>query len=171
MLFSRIFNKEKPRVYVGALLVASKEDLGCSDGWGLFKSENLEEGLRKSLNSAIDLPSVESNKTPKETDLVLDLVVVNHQGGEFNGFHSLEFFIPIFWRPKVEVSARLYNLATGKTVYSAVSLKKTPWGQFFSRAFSVNAVFRFKPLFGAKDMEILLCLAAIDVLEKLTKKL
>lgn len=170
-MFSKIFKKEKPRVYLGALLVASGEELKKSDGWGLFKSEDLEEGLRQSLYSAVNLPLVSNNKTPKPTDLALDLVVVNHQGGEFEGFYSSYFFIPIFWRPKVEIKARLYNIETGKTVTSATSLKKVPWKDFFGRAFSLNGIFRVKPLFGVKDMELLLCLAAIEVLEKLIRKL
>ena len=170
-MITNFFKREKPRVYLGALLVTSRDEWLNSDAWGLFKSVDLEGGLRISLKSTVNLPPVDNRADPKESDLGLELVVVDHRGGEFDGFQAAELFIPIFWRPKVELNARLYNLATGKTVYSARSKKKTPWGQFLSRVFSLNGFFRFKPLFDIKDMEVLLCLAAIEVLGKLTKRL
>lgn len=170
-MFPKIFKREKPRVYLGAMLVASSEEWKSLDGWDLFKSVSLEDGLRKSLHSAVNLPPIDSREERKESDLGLELVIVNYQGGEFSAFQTTELFIPIFWRPKVELKARLYNLATGKTVHSASSKKKTPWRQFFSRVFSFNGIFRFKPLFDVKDMEVLLCLAAIETLAKLTKRL
>ncbi|NJA05171.1 hypothetical protein HC024_05415 [Methylococcaceae bacterium WWC4] len=170
-LFPRIFKGEKPRVYLGAMLVASSEEWESLDGWGIFQSMNLGDGLRKYLYSAVNLPPIDSREDLRESDLGLELVVVNYRGGEFGAFQTTELFIPIFWRPKVELKARLYNLATGKTVHIASSKKNTPWGQFVSRIFSFNRMFRFKPLFDEEDMEVLLCLAAIETLAKLTKKL
>jgi hypothetical protein len=170
-LFSKLFKKEKPRVYLGALMVAPADKWHEDDGWGFFKSENLEEGLRKSLRESINLPSIGTSKKTRESDLGLEIAIIKHQGGDFQGINAGELFIPILYRPKVEIRARLYNIATGKTVNSSSVIKKTPWGEYFQKVFSLNGFFRFRPLFNSKDMEILLCKAGIDVLRKLSKKL
>lgn len=152
-------------------MVAPRGETFNSDGWGLFKSEDLEEGLRKSLRELINLPTIDKLQSPEKRDLVFEMVVVNYRGGEFDGLNGGDIFIPIFWRPMVEVKARLYNFISEKTVHIAHAKVKVPWKTYLSRAVSLNGIFRFKPLFGSDDMEVMLCKATIDVLEKLTKKL
>ncbi|MCO1337094.1 hypothetical protein MO867_22480, partial [Microbulbifer sp. OS29] len=99
--------------------------------------------MRESLRSTIDLPLADGRTEPRKNDLALELAVIKHQGGEFDGFNSRNIFIPIFWRPTVEVKARLYVLCSGKTVHSAASKRKVSWGKFLSRVFCLNgAVFR-----------------------------
>jgi len=171
-MFSKLFSKEKPNVYLGSLVVAPSDSWTSeSEGWGLFETTDLEAGLRESIEKVIELPRRRDIDSHKETDLALEMVVVEHQGGEFDSLSTSEIFLPIFWRPKVKIKARLYEIKSGKTFAVASSKKSITWGDFFNRSFSLRGLFRFSPLFGNKDMEALLCLAAIDVLQSLKKKL
>lgn len=171
-MFYKIFRKEKPNVYLGSLVVAPSDSwFSESDGWGIFKSIDLEGGLRESIENMIELPRSKDIASHKDSDLALELAVVEHKGGEFYAFSSSGILLPIFWRPKVNVKARLYNIKSGKTFAVASSKKTISWGKFFNLAFSLRGLFRLTPLFNNKDMELLLCLASIDVLQILKKKI
>ena len=171
-MLGKIFKKDKPMVYLGELGVAPTNVLNEQDGWGLLESEDLVAGLKNSLKELIDLPPVQEIQTPEDNDLVLDMMVVKHQGGSFfTASLGYAYSVPLFWRPKVTLKARLYRRKTGKTLHVFTSTKKVAWKQYFSRVFTVSGLFSLKPLFGVRDMEGLLCQAGIDVLQKALKKL
>jgi hypothetical protein len=77
--------------------------------------------------------------------------------------------IPIFWRPKVAVASRLFNIESGKTIETAKYCAKMPWRQYLSGVFSLRGFIRYKPIFGIEDIEQLLYLACHQVLSTLIR--
>ena len=169
-MFSKLFKKDKPRVYLDKMVVAPRDDFYKIDDWGLFKSEDLEEGIRDKLDGIFSLPHISTRADAKKTDLALELMVLKVQGGEFESadFGSLGGFL-IFWRPKIEVAARLYNIASGKTHSSFKAKEKMPWGTYFTGVFSLRGVFRYKPIFGVNDLEPILYKACEKLLINMVK--
>ena len=83
------------------------------------------------------------------------------------------FEIPIFWlmfwRPKVTVTCHLYYLRSKRAYQTYSVTKKMSWREFLGRQFTLNALFRFRPVFGAEDLNHLLYLGCHALLSKLTK--
>jgi hypothetical protein len=169
-MFFNLFKTKKPRVYLGALLVTAPDDWTDSVGLGLFEAGYSESDLKASLNLAINLPSIDSRDEERRNDLALEMVVVKHQSGDLYSIDAGDVWLPLFQRPQVEIKARLYNIRTSKTVCSAKSKKKVSWKHFCWRMLSLRRYF-FGSTFQYKDIERLLCLAAMDVLQKLKKQL
>lgn len=169
MLF-KIF-KRKKRVFLGQLMVVPRESWKVDfDSWGLFKSYNLEEALSEKLKKFINLPPAGGVKNHDKNDLALDLAVVDYQGGEFGSVLVVEYPVAIFWRPKICIKGRLYNISSGKTLCTASKTVRCSWSLYITRVLSLNGLFRYKPLFNKEDMEALLCKAAYEVLTKLNRK-
>jgi len=164
-VLSKLFKKEKPRVYLDKLIVVPRSELRKIDEWGLFENEDLEEGLRNRLNDLFCLPHISSREEVRKNDLGLEVALVELQGGEFDAVSigGIGGF-PIFWRPKVKIVSRLYNIDTGKTVTTFRTTEKMSWGKYVSKIFTINGFFRYKALFGVKDVEPLLFVACEKLL-------
>ncbi|WP_428241162.1 hypothetical protein [Gynuella sp.] len=169
-MIRNIFKKEKARVYLDKLMVIPKQDYMKSDEWGFIGKEDLEGGIREKLTELFSLPHISSRTDAKKTDLGLEVAVVNFQGGEFDGI-SLGSLgaVPIFWRPKVSVVSRLFNIESGKTIKTAKYCAKMPWNQYLRGVFSLRGFIRYKPIFGIEDIEQLLYFACHQVLSKLIR--
>ncbi len=167
-MFSKLYRREKKKVYLGRLVVAPRGKFETWDSWGLFKSEDLEGEIRSKLEGLFSLPTIDERSEPKKSDLALEVVVLKLQGGEFEfaDLGSLGGF-PVFWRPKIEVAARLYNIESGKTHASSKAKEKMPWSQYLSGVLSFRGLFRYKPIFGVSEIEPLLYRACEKILVKL----
>lgn len=173
-IFQRIFGRrEKPRVFLGTLVVVPRSDIKRHiDQRGWSRREDLEIPLQTNLRETFSLPVASEVSDPLPTDLGLDVYIPSFQSGDAAGF-SLDLGVPIFWiflwRPKVTVTCRLYYLQSQETkdVYSVT--QKMPWREYASRLFTWRAIFRFRPIFSAEDLNRLLDLACHSLLNKLAK--
>lgn len=145
-MFFNPFNKESSRVFLGSLIVAKRSELKKSDEWGLTKSFDLQAELKARLDEVITLQHVSDVEDLASTDLVLDITVVSAQSGEFDaavlqGMGTL----PIWWRPKVEVRAKLYYAISGKTKAEVCMKEKMPWKEYLAGVLTINGLlFRYK---------------------------
>lgn len=137
----------------------------------MFKNEDLDFSLRQNLNEIFVLPSVAEIECPKNNDLVLDVAVTRFQSGDAWNFLLGSYEIPLFWRPQITVSARLYYLKSQKTKSTYTITEKIKWRDYFDRLLTLRALFRFRPLFDAKDMEHLLWKASHSLLLKIQNTL
>lgn len=171
-MLSKIFRADKPRVYLDKIVVVSRDEFDRVDEWGLFKSESLEEGVRQRLEEVFSLPHIFSCSEPKSSDLALEVVVLNVQGGVFDGVSFGEFGgLPLLWRPKVEIVARLYYANSGKTHSSYKAKEKMSWRKYFSGVFSLRGLLRYKPIFGINDIEPILYKACEKLLFSMAKSI
>lgn len=158
-------------MYLGALVVVPRDQIKAMDQWGCFDYQDLEGGLRKSLADIFCLTPVCEREDARSDDLALEVVVAHFQGAEFWSIDTGSFRIPYFWRPKVHLKARLYFIDTMKTKASCEVLLKLSLSQYFSRLLSWNGLFRFRPLFGEQDMNLLLSEACLKLLRKMAKSM
>ena len=169
-MLRRFLKGEKPRVFLGAVAVVPRRDLKrFLDQWGMLRDENFDTSLHTTLQEIFALPSISDVTAPTSVDLGLDILIPSFQSGDYWDVSLGVIDFPIFWRPKVTVASRLYYLKSAKTKHTFSVTQKLGWGEFLSRVFTWRALFRFQPIFDAKDMDRLLYLACHKVLNKLRK--
>ena len=168
-MFSFLKAKEKPKLYLGSIQIVPRNEFFKSDEWGLFKGEDLEDSIKIKLEDLFSLPNVTKDQLVNDRDLALDIVVSKLQGGEFTSIQTVPFDIPIFWRPKVQIKARLFYINSKKTKSTFEVSRKMPWGQYLTRVFSFRGIIRIKPLFDSVDLEPILYSACENLIAKLAK--
>lgn len=169
-MLDRFLRREKPRVFLGTLAVVPRTDIKRHiDQWGMLNDSNLDIPLHVTLQEIFALPPASKVTLPTSTDLALDVLIPSFQSGDYWEVSLGEIGIPIFWRPKIIVAARLYSLKSKKTKRTFTVTQKMPWGEFVGRLFTWRAVFRLRPTFDAEDMNRLLYFACHSLLDKLRK--
>lgn len=167
-LFSKFLKKPKPRVFLGSLSIIQKKDFEEAIAWGLLQRVDIEGELKGRLENLISLPSRHSQDQLHKEDLGLDIAINNYNSGGFAPLLDMGVLAtPWCCRPKLEIAFRLYRLDDDKTVKVLYEKETMAWREYFSRTNSLNALFRYKPLFNTDDMEILFCKACLRALSKL----
>lgn len=168
-MLSSFRKKEKSKLYLGAIVVVPRNELKRFDEWGFFKGEPLDDEIREKFEQLFSLPRIPEGKAVNDTDLALEIVVPNIQGGEFTSAQISPFDIPIFWRPKVSIKARLFFINSKKTKASFEVNEKMPWSEYFSRVLSIRGIIRYKPLFDAKELEPMVYKACSKLIYQMSK--
>lgn len=137
------------------------------DQAGMFQYENLEAALLNNLKEIFRLPPATDVLSPSPTDLGLDVLIKHFQSGDYWESSLGQIGIPIFWRPKITVIGRLYYLKSNETKREVSVTKAIPWTYFVGRMLTLRAIFRFRPMFDAEDMNRLLNVACRALLMKL----
>ena len=161
--------KKDPKIYLGSIGVIPKPDSARADEKGLLRSEDFEAVLHCLLKEIFCLSPLRERSVEMDDDLVLDVFVANYQGGVFEAITSTEFFVPIFWRPEIELRARLTSVKTGQVIAVHVSRSKMRWRHYWSSVLTVKRLIGLTPVFTVKDMEPLFIEAAYGLLLKLKK--
>ncbi|MEM1199356.1 MAG: hypothetical protein AAGI06_08625, partial [Pseudomonadota bacterium] len=124
-LLGKIFRKEKPRVYLGTLaVVPQRYDLSAFINNTInFQKSGLDEKLQEALEELFSLPLISERTSPRAGDLAMDVFVSEYQRGGVLDMHVVELPTPLFWRPKVTVAARLYDIDKNYTKYTCTVTK------------------------------------------------
>lgn len=161
--------RKKRRLYLGHIHVTRGKDLKSQiDHWCRFGGEPLDQRLYLKLLELFDLPPAWMiDSPPDDRDIAIDILVPGfHTGAAF--FIALyKMPLPLFWRPQVQVVARLYQLKTGKTLHQVRASSRLPWKLFIIRMFSLRRLLPFHATGDGADLEALLmksCLKAINQL-------
>ncbi len=163
-----IFKRKKSRLFRGTLTVLPRKDLKRHfDQAGVFHYENLEAALHNNLQEIFRLPPATDVLNPTSTDLGLDVLIKHFQSGDYWDLSLGEIGIPIFWRPKITVVGRVYYLKSNVTKREVSVTKAIPWAFFVGRMLTWRAIFRFRPMFDAEDINRLLNVACWELLCKL----
>ena len=162
-------NKAKPRVFLAALAVASRTDIKryIDEQPLIYRREDLEDALRKDLSEIFDLPPASTVESPLKTDLGLDVVITKYQLGDAWIVSMPVLELPIFWRPKIEIHARLFFLQSDKTLKTLTVTESITWKSFISRIFTWRAMFRFRTMYDQDDLRSLLNNASVRLLKGL----
>lgn len=168
-MLSRLFKNEPARIFLGTLAVAPRSDFKTSIEqwtWSGLISKDLDEGLQKSLDEIFTFPLATGVVDPQPSDLVIDVIIPDFQGGEFIAGDII--FLPLIsmWRPKVKIASRLYSLKTKKTKKKFLVTQKMSISEYLNRVFSFRGLLRFKPLFDEKDLDQLTSKACYQLLQK-----
>ena len=169
-MFKLFQKKEKPRVFLGTLTVLPRSDIKRHlENWGVLNDDDMDAGLKKNLKEIFTLPLAKEVENPATNDLVVDVVIPKFQSGELWDLTLDGVGIPLFWRPKVTVSSRLYYLKTKKTKSTFSVTEKMGFGHYFGLLFSFSRIFR--PKINSSDMEVLLYQACHKLLLKMQKSI
>jgi hypothetical protein len=171
-LLKNFLKNDKGKLFLGNIVVVPRSDLKRSlDEIGLSGNEKLDLSLHSRLEKVFELPLAKDAESLGKNDLGLDIIVPRYQSGDAweVSLGVINFPILLIWRPKIKMTSRLFYLESGKTVYTTSVSAKLPWREYLSRLFTFRAFFRFKPMFDAKDMDMLLIRACVELLSKLKK--
>jgi hypothetical protein len=156
-------------LYLGAVAVVPRSDLTRHFELPMVGGP-ADDALRAHVESVVSLP-----RTPQgnegESGRALDILISKFQGGGFFEGTAGDFWLPFFWRPKVEISARLYTVKGRKTLATVTATKRMAWRAFLGRVASVGHLFSFSSPFTRQDMTDLLDEALFDALIQVKEKL
>ncbi len=170
-MLDRLFRKKKSRVFLGTIAVAPRTDLKrFLDEPDIFAGTSLDQGVRKSLEDLFALPPAADVEQPGDTDLGVDIMVTRFQLGEALFIGLGRFGLPIFWRPKVMVSSRLFYLRSGKTKAAFSVAEKVKWRHFLKRALNPAIIFGIRSMYDEQDLDHLLQNACHKLLLKMNKR-
>ena len=158
----------KPRVFLGTVAVVPRsdfkrhfEDLDWR-WWSRAEETPSDGGLQELLREIFALPTTDSAGSVQESDLALDVFVAGHSAG---GIIDLsDVFLPLIWRPRLDLRARLYALSSGETVETFSVTERPRLREFLSR---FGILFGYGRLFGEREMEVLMNRASLKLLEKI----
>lgn len=167
-MFTKIFRREKPRVYLGALVVAPRTDFKRHFE---LETEDVERGIRQSLTEIFTLPSAQHVKEPSSTDLGLDVIVTKFQLGFCDQVSLGDFWLLLFWRPSVTVSSRLFLLKSERTKATLTVTEKMKWHLYVKHLFAWHGLFPSRAQIYRRNMDILLYQACQKILQKMSKSI
>lgn len=171
-MIQSFFKKEKPKLYLDSVLVIPRNEWKTVDEWNwIRRKEDFEQEARQKLESLFNFPHVSTANNVGSKDLAIEVALLKIQGGEFDALDFGVGAIPILWRPKVSLKARLYRISGGKTFSTFSVTKKISWKFYLLRTFSLRGFFRYKPLFDQEDINHLLYEACSELIHKMSKKL
>ena len=106
-------------------------------------------------------------EVPQSTDMAFDVIVQGYRFGSATDFSLGTAGLPMYWRPKVRLGARLYHLQSNKTKTTFHVTEKMPWSAYLNRALSWRVLLGLERPGRRSDLESLLRQAS----EKLTIQL
>ena len=175
----KLFRRERPRIFLGTLAVVPRSDFkrhfeytrthGPFDITGWLNAKDLDTEMRSALTGLFTLPYISDRETPRGSDLALDVVIPEFQVGQFLPLEAGPVIIPIMWRPKVKLGARLYVIDTGQTRSTYTVTEKFGWMEFGKRLFSLNTLLQVHAHFTPDDTKRLFYKASIKLLERIRK--
>ena len=126
-----------------------------------------DAALKSHLQEVLSLPKAPPKQQASPDDCAIDVFVAKHQGGEAWDLTAGDLGLPLFWRPSVEVSSRLYALQSNKDITTVHVEKHLPWGEYLNRLFTLRGYFSFRSPFTHQDMTHLLDEALLEVLGRM----
>lgn len=135
-------------------------------------AQDLDAELKKYLIDWLDMPTIptyDEITTANTNNLAIDVFVCGYRTGLGLWASIFGLSAIIFWRPKVELRSRLYQIATNQTINTFSINKKMRWPQFFRRLCSIRYLLFDRYLARPIDMEALLGEALIDLMQQIEK--
>ncbi|MHC4374440.1 MAG: hypothetical protein ACYSTO_09770 [Planctomycetota bacterium] len=164
----RYFSRSvKPRVFLNTIKVVPKGNFGVLDKWLHNEYDGLDLKLQSKLTELISLPETSAIEDPQPSDLAIDIAVPEYQTGDWGHANLGDIGFPLFWRPRVELEARLFEIKSSKTLSTFSVLQKMPWIYYFARIFTLKSYLSFRSPFQAEDFEYLVSLGLLELIDKM----
>lgn len=170
-MLRRLLRREPRRLFVGALGVSGRRDLMRHLEDGLFVAPTaLERGLLADLNDMFSAPLANAVVDPGPSDLAYDIALQGLRRGMAADVGLGGFGVPLFWRPKVRLVAKLYELQSKKTKATFSVTQRMPWPEFLYRLLSWRVMLNLEHPGRRSDLEHLLRRAGERLKDWLEKK-
>lgn len=136
-MFHKLLKREPARLFLGSLSVATGGNL-------VRHLESLPGGTPPALDRAlfvelaelISFPMAATVEVPRSTDMAFDVAIQGYRLGSATDLSLGTAGLPMYWRPRVRLAARLYHLQSNKTKTTFRVTQKMPWSAFLNRALS-----------------------------------
>ncbi|MDG5977659.1 hypothetical protein H010_20546 [Hydrogenophaga taeniospiralis CCUG 15921] len=167
-MFSKLLKREPARLFLGAVSVATGRNLAhhlerLSGG----TSPALDRALLAELAEWLPFPTAATVEAPQATDMVFDVVLQGHRFGSATDLSLGTGGLPMYWRPKIRLAARLYHLQSNKTKTIFHVTQKMPWSVYLNRALSWRVLVGLERPARRSDMEALLRQASEQLVTRL----
>lgn len=160
--------QEPPRIFVGTLGVATGRGLARHlEGLVGAVPHSLERALQAELDELFSMPSAATVDAARPTDLAFDVTIHSYRFGSATDMSLGVVGLPMYWRPKVRLAARLYLLQSQKTWAAFRITQKMPWKVYLGRVLSWRVLVGLEPPSRRSDLEQLLRQAAERLMARL----
>lgn len=154
---------------MNSIKVIPKSDLSFVEKWVYNELENLDATLRDRLAELITLPHISTVREAEADDLAIDIVVPKYGTGDWGHASIGDIGFPLFWRPRIKIAARIFEVHTDKTVSTYSLVQKMPWPYYFGRIFRLASWFSIRSGFKPEDFEYMLTMGLMRLLDKMRK--
>lgn len=167
-MFRKLLKPKPTRLFLGTLGVATGGNLIRH-----FESPPggtptaMDRALLVELAELLSYPTAATVEAPQSTDMAVDVVLQGYRLGSATDLSLGTAGLPMYWRPKVRLAARLYHLQSNKTKTTFRVTQKMPWSAFLNRALSWRVLLGLEQPGRRSDLEGLLRQAS----KKLTARL
>lgn len=168
-MLRHFFRKNKPRVFLNSIKVIPGSDLSFVEKWVYNELENLDVRLQARLREIITLPHTPTAREAEADDLAIDIVVPKYETGDWGHGSIGDFGLLLFWRPRIKITARIFEVRTDKTVSTFSLVQKMPWLYYFGRIFRLSSWFSIRSGFKPEDFECMLIIGLMRLLDKMRK--
>lgn len=167
-MLGKLMKQDPPRIFVGTLGVATGGGLARRlEGLANAVAPSLDRALQAELDALFPMPSVATVDAVRPTDLAFDVTIQSYQLGSATDLSLGPVGLPMYWRPKVLLAARLYALQSRKTRAAFRITQKMPWKVYLGRLLSWRVLAGLEPPSRRGDLEHLLRQAAGRLMARL----
>ena len=168
-MYKRLLRKlrisKPPRLFLGHADVLPTTDIAAQFEFSPFSRPIDDTELRGYLREWLDLPNIPKLVAADSSDFVIDVYVSRYRLGQALWGSIGDLPIGILWRPKVEISCRLYSLGSHKVISNYVIRQHMSWIPFLRRTLSFRHWWS-GAISSAEDIQILLGQALLRLMKQ-----
>jgi len=169
----RFFRKRRTdRYYLGEITFLPEFESVMFFGISVNNNSTCSKDLvAQKITAVFDLPKVGTNIQPRLEDFRIDIFLVRVNAGEFQWFNIGDGSFPLFWRPVVELRARVSHMQSGTVRHEFISKSKGPLMQTLRHAISPGRMMMTKvdPVMSTDNMGILVEKVGAKLLQKIVR--
>jgi hypothetical protein len=148
--------REPSRLFVGSLSVASGNLVRHLEGLVGTPPPALDRALLVELSELLPFPAADTVETPLETDIAFDVALQDYRSGSSTDLSLGAVGLPMFWRPRVRLAARLYHLRSKQPKATLHVTQRMPWSVYLNRVLSWRVLVGLQHPARRSDLEQLL---------------
>lgn len=121
------------RLFLGSVTDASGNLVRHLEGLMGNPAVAVNQSLLDEITDLIALPAVSTVDAPLVTDYAVDVAVQSYRSGSASSVSLGPVGLPLYWRPRVRLAARLYGLQSRQTKAVVQVTQYMPWSAYFGR--------------------------------------
>ncbi|RUR67331.1 hypothetical protein EJP67_09685 [Variovorax guangxiensis] len=125
------FRKHPVKLHLSEVRVLPRKDFLRHLEGGFF-GKTPDNRLAAELKDVFAYPPAANVSVPGDQDVAIDVAVEGHSRGGWGDFSGGDLAFPIVWRPKVRISARVYNMKSGQSRTLLRVVERMSWNEYFS---------------------------------------
>ena len=149
--------KRKPaRLLLGSLSIGSGNLTRQLESLAGTPAQALDRALLISLSDLLPFPKAAVVDKPLATDMAVDVALQDHQSGSAADFSIGGVGLPLYWRPRIRLTARLYHLQSRQPKATFEITQRMPWFTYLNKVFSWRVLVGLEHPACRNDLEHLL---------------